>query len=261
MLFLTCKRIYIYCLALAATFFIVASPAMAKNKPLLIAVDSPYPPFAYEDEAGNLAGFDVDIANALCKAMERECEVKIVEFENIIPSIVAGEVDLGLAGMGATDERKKYVDFTDRYFRSHSIFIEKPDAVKEISIEALKDKRIGTQSGTIQEKYLLETYGDIATIIAEIGYEEVFDALQNNKSDIILVDGLSGYEYLKSEKGKGLETIGDPIHSSTILDASCIAVSKNNPKLREEVNKAIQTIRQNGEYDKINRKYFDFNVY
>ena len=253
-------------LAAVALFIFVlttgmASSALAQTAPLRVAVDAPYPPFAYYDANNNLAGFDVDIVKALCKQMNRECEIKVVDFDKIIPSIMDGSIDLGVAGMGATEERKKMVDFTERYFRSHSIFIEKPGVVSEISYESLKNKRIGAQTGTLQEQYLTKMYGDIATIVLQQNYEDVFADLKNNKTDLILVDGLPGYYYLKSEQGEGLETVGQPIHSDIVLDSSAIAIAKGNDELRTEVNEAIQAIRRAGEYDKINRKYFDFNVY
>ena len=104
-------------------------------------------------------------------------------------------------------------------------------------------------------------YDDVATIVLQTNYEDVFTDLKNDKTDLIFVDGLPGHHYLKSPEGDGLETIGEPIHSDIVLDSSAIAIAKGQDKLRKEVNQAIQGIRRNGEYDKINRKYFDFNVY
>ena len=255
------QNLYLFVALFFLVFASFSTSALAQSAPLRVAVDAPYPPFAYYDENKALTGFDVDIATALCIEMKRECEIKAVDFDQMIPDIVAGKLDLAVAGMAATEDRKKLVDFTERYFRSHSIFIEKPGAVATISSENLKNKRLGTQSGTIQEQYLKKMYGDVATIVLQTNYEDVFTDLKNDKTDLIFVDGLPGYHYLKSPEGDGLETIGEPIHSDIVLDSSAIAIAKGQDKLRKEVNQAIQGIRRNGEYDKINRKYFDFNVY
>jgi len=254
------KKIILGLFSAFLLFSVVLPGAMAKEKPLRIGVDSPYPPFAYV-ENGVLTGFDVDIAHALCKELARECDIQIVEFDRIIPSIVAGELDLGIAGMGATDERKKLVDFTDRYFRSHSIFIEREGENLGLKLEDLKDKKIATQAGTIQETYLKKVYGEVSEIMIIPDYEGVFEALKDGSADLIFVDGLPGYHYLRSHEGAGLETIGLPVHSDIVIDSSCIAVGKQQPELREAVNQAIQQLRRKGEYDRINRKYFDFNVY
>ncbi len=232
-----------------------------ENPPLRVAVDAPYPPFAMVDKRGNLSGFDVDIANALCAEMKRTCVIKSIPFDNIIPAIIAGDIDIGIAGMGATEERQKLVDFTDRYFRSLSIYIEKKGTVHNLTPEGLKGSRIGTQSGTIQETYLRKHFNATSTIVTRNNYEAVLDMLKKGQLDLALVDGLPGYSFLKTEAGEELETVGGPIEAGDIMDSACIAVSKKQPELLNSINQAIQALRRSGEYGKINRKYFDFNVY
>lgn len=253
--------------ALACVLMCVASlapahAAKANEQPLRIAVDVPYPPFAFVDAAGNLAGFDIEIAQALCAEMRRACEIVPYNFESIIPDIAAGKLDLGMAGMGATEERRKLVDFTERYFRSLSIFVEKPGTVVDIKPENLKGLRIATQTGTLQDTYLREQYAHHEVVLVPAaGFDEVMEMIKDGRADLALIDGLAGYDYLKSDKGADLETVGNPISASEVQDAACIAIAKNRPALRAALNEAIQAIRRNGEYGKINRKYFDFNVY
>ena len=236
------------------------STALGKDEhpPLRVAVDAPYPPFAMVDKRGNLSGFDVDIANALCAELKRTCVIKSVPFDRILPAIVAGEYDIAIAGMGVTPERQQLVDFTDRYFRSLSIFIEKKGTVPPADFKGM---RIGAQSGTLQEEYLRKNFGDSITLVTKTSHEEALRMLKNGQLDLVLVDGLPGYAYLKSEDGDGLETVEAPVVSSDIQDSSCIAVSKKQPELRDAINKAIQSLRRSGEYGRINRKYFDFNIY
>ena len=117
------------------------SPAMAAAPVLRIAIDSPYPPFAYTDpETGKLTGFDYDIAVELCRIMNRECEIVVVPFDNIIPEIVAQKIDIGVAGMAKTAEREEKVLFSDKYFRSSSVFLGFPDTLVP-SVEGLKGKK------------------------------------------------------------------------------------------------------------------------
>lgn len=252
------KRLFIFIMALA----LYCSGAAAADKPVLrVAVDAPYPPFAMVDEEGRLTGFDVDIALALCKEMKRECEVKAIPFDSLLPEIVAGTIDIAVAGMGASEERSKLVDFTERYFRSLSVFIERAGTLKELTPESIKGLHVGTQEDTLQSSYLQKTYGDNITLVTVASYTEIFSMLKKGEVDLVLVDGLPGYNYLKSEDGAGLETIGEPIESGSVMDWASIAVSKTQPGLRDALNAAIQAIRRNGEYGKINRKYFDFNIY
>lgn len=253
------KNILIICV-----FFLAAlSPAMAAaaSPPLKVAVGGPYPPFAEFDKEGNLFGFDVDIANALCKELQRPCIVRSWVFEEILPALVSGEIDFAVAGMANNEERKKYVDFTERYYRSRSIFIERPGNVREITPDSIHGLRVGTQAGTAQEQYLHEQYGNSITIVALETFDAVMAMLKQGKLDLILIDGLAGYAYLKSPEGQGLETVGEALSSKKLPDWACIAVSKKQPGLREALNNAIKNIKRNGEYGRINRKYFDFLIY
>ncbi len=89
----------------------------------------------------------------------------------------------------------------------------------------------------------------------------MFAMLKEKRVDLIFVDGLPGYEMLKSEGGEEFEAIGDPVDSGGAMSWACIAVSKKQPQLRNDLNAAIQTLLRTGEYGRINRRYFDFTIY
>lgn len=255
-----CKKIIL----VVSLFFlgvVIPGSASAAQPPLRVAVGGPYPPFAEFDKEGNLFGFDVDMANALCKELKRTCNIHSWVFEDIVPALATGELDFAVAGMANSEERKKFVDFTERYYRSRSVFIERPGSIKEVTPETIKGLRVGTQTGTAQEQFLREHYGGTITIITLESFEEIMAMLKRGELDLILIDGLPGYAYLKSQAGHGLETVGEAIHSKLLPDWACIAVSRKQPGLKDALNKAIQNLRRNGEYGRINRKYFDFTIY
>ncbi len=245
------------CIALCFVVFSL-SPAGAKEPVLRVGVDAPYPPFAYTDpETGKLTAFDYDIAQAVCRILERECDIQVVAFDDIIPNIVAEKLDIGVAGMARKPEREKQVLFSDKYFRSSSIFLEIP-GTNTVSKEGLKGKRIGVQHKTTQEDFLRKTYGDVAEIVPFTSFEDIIEATIAKKIDIAFIDGLPGYHFLKTEKGQGLDMVGEPVKLGS---GSCIVLHKSLEKERDAINKAILTLRESGEYDVINRKYFEFNVY
>lgn len=232
--------------------------AQAAEPVLRIGIDAPYPPFAYTDPAtGTLTGFDYDIAEALCRKINRECEITVVPFDNIIPSIVEGKLDIGVAGMAKKPEREKLVLFSEKYFRSNSIFLEIP-GTNVVSREGLKGKKIAVQNKTTQEEYLRKTYGDVAEIVLLTNFEDIIQHTIDKKVDIAFIDGLPGYHFLKTEKGEALDIVGEPVQ---LGNASCIVLSKSLEKERDAINKAILELRDSGEYDTINRKYFEFNIY
>jgi ABC-type amino acid transport substrate-binding protein len=163
--------------------------------------------------------------------------------------------------MGITEERLRLMDFTDRYYRSLSVFIELPGHNADISPAGMKGKRIGAEFGSLQAKYLNAHYAGGATLVFNEDIANLLGMLNTGELDLVLADGLAAYDYLKSDLGGRLETVGKPVESSQIPGWAHIAVSKRLPGLKHKLNDAIQAIRHSGEYDRINRRYFEFSIY
>jgi len=245
--------------ALLFVLMLLSSPAGADDRVYKVAVDIYYPPFSYNDEkTGELSGFDVDIAKAVCRKLEVKCEVLAVPFDEIIPQIENGQLDIGSAGFAFTEERAKRVIYTNKYFRSSSLFLELPGTFEGITPETIKGKKVAVQASTNQEDYLRNTYGDLIEVVPVKGFDEIIAMVNDKSVDLGFIDGLPGYHYLKSDAGLNLDIVGDPVH---LDDGSCMVLNKDNTALRDRINAAIEELRLSGEYDSINIKYFDFNVY
>jgi ABC-type amino acid transport substrate-binding protein len=246
-------------LLLAVLLSSAPGASWAQGRTYKFAVDVDYPPFSQVDgETGELAGFDVDIAKAVCQKLDLACEVLAVPFDEIIPEVEAGRLDVGCAGFAYTEERAKRVIYTDPYFRSSSFFLELAGTFPALTPETVKGRKVGVQSGTTQEEYLRRTYGETIEVVPLKSFEEVVDGVGDRSLDLGFIDGLPGYHYLKSDAGLNLDIIGDPVH---ISDGSCMVLGKGQEALRDKINQAIGGLRLSGEYDAINIKYFEFNVY
>jgi arginine/ornithine transport system substrate-binding protein len=236
--------------------------AMA-GKDVKIATEGAYPPFNFVDTGGKLQGFDVDIANALCEKMQAKCEVVAQAWDGIIPGLLEKKYDAIVASMSITEERKQKVDFTGKYYQTPAKFVAKKGAGLDISKDGLKGKTIGVQVSTIHENFVRDNFGDVATIKTYDTQENANLDLAAGRLDAILADSVALDEgFLKTDAGKDFEFVGpDFTDKKWFGEGAGIAVRKDDPQLRDALNAAIDAIRQDGTYKKLNDKYFKFDIY
>jgi arginine/ornithine transport system substrate-binding protein len=236
--------------------------AMA-GKDVKIATEGAYPPFNFVDQGGKLQGFDVDIANALCEKMQAKCEVVAQAWDGIIPGLLEKKYDAIVASMSITEERKQKVDFTGKYYKTPAKFVTKKGAGIDVSKEGLKGKTIGVQVSTIHENFVRDNFGDVATIKTYDTQENANLDLAAGRLDAILADSVALSEgFLKTDAGKDFEFVGpDFTDKKWFGEGAGIAVRKEDPQLRDALDAAIDAIRQDGTYKKLNDKYFTFDVY
>lgn len=228
---------------------------------LRIATEGEYPPFSYVAEKGELAGFDVDIARELCKAMNAECEIVAVKWDVILTDLAAGKYDAVVASVTKTPEREKLVDFTDKYYRTTSSFIGRNGSDIAISPEGLQGKIVATQRGTVHAVYLEKNYSGIAVVHLTDTLDGAFELLAKGEADLVLGNSLVCLGFLKRNEGKPFDFVGEALSAENLSSTANIAIRKGNDKLRNAFNRALQTIRYQGIYDKINSKYFPFSIY
>ncbi len=238
--------------------------AAAKEwKKIRVAVEGAYPPFSYVQPDGTLAGFDIDMAKALCTAMGVEFQLVQQDWDGMIPGLLARKYDAIIASMSITDERRKKVDFTNKYYQTPAKFIARKGAFLEFSDEVLKGKTVGVQRETIHDKYLSSRYGNDITIKRYGNLDEGYLDLVAGRLDFLLADSAALYDgFLTREAGADYEFVGpDLIDKEWFGEGVGVVVRKGEKKLAAMINQAIETIRANGEYKKIQDKYFNFNVY
>src|SRR5439155_1757933 len=149
----------------AAGLALAAGSAAADGMTVRIATEGAYPPFNLVDKDGKLQGFDVDIANALCEHMNAKCTIVAQDWDGIIPGLLAKKYDAIIASMSITDERKKKVNFTDKYYNTRARFVGKNGAGIEITPAGLKGKRVGVQRATIHENFVRATFPDAEVVV------------------------------------------------------------------------------------------------
>jgi putative lysine/arginine/ornithine/histidine/octopine transport system substrate-binding protein len=230
----------------------------AQAEKIRIATEGAYPPFNMKDTSGQLAGFDVDIANALCAEMKADCEIVAQDWDGIIPGLLAKKYDAIIASMSITDERKQKVSFTDPYYSNYLRFVAKKNSGLTATKEGLKGKTLGAQRATISGQNLEDNYRKTSNIKVYDTQEAAFLDLKSGRLDAVLVDAYPGYDWLSKAENSGFDFLGDSID---INDKIGIAIRKGDTALAGKFNKALQALLKNGTYSKINSKYFPFSIY
>ncbi|PAU65732.1 amino acid ABC transporter [Pseudomonas sp. PIC25] len=241
---------------LAAAATLAFGSAMAAEK-LKIGTEGAYPPFNLIDASGQVVGFDIEIAQALCAKMKAECEVVTSDWDGIIPALNSKKFDFLVASMSITEERQQAVDFTEPYYTNKLQFIAPKSADFKTDKASLKGKVIGAQRATIAGTWLEDNLGDVVNIKLYDTQENAYLDLSSGRLDGVLADTFVNWEWLKSDAGKEFEFKGDPVFDN---DKIGIAVRKGDP-LRERLNTALKEIVADGTYKKINDKYFPFSIY
>ncbi len=229
---------------------------------LRVGVEGAYPPFSWKESDGTLKGFDIEIAEAICAEMKRKCVLIEQDWDGMIPALMAKKFDTIVASMSITEERKKRVDFSDKYYNTPNNFVAKKGAGLEISKKGLMGKRIGLQRGTTHQCFMEKMYPD-AELVLYGSQDEVFQDLAIGRIDAQFSDSIAADAgFLKTDEGKDFEFTGAEQHDEACHGPGAgMTVRKSDGELRMELNKAIKAIRTNGVYQKINAKYFDFDIF
>jgi arginine/ornithine transport system substrate-binding protein len=250
--------------AVTAAALVLAGTAGAKDwKKVRIGVEGAYPPFSSVTTSGQLVGFDIDIALALCKEIGATCSLVQQDWDGIIPSLLARKYDAIIASMSITEERKKKVAFTNKYYNTPAKFARKKGSGIDISKAGMAGKTVGVQRATTHDNFITAEFGDSVEIKRYATQDEAYLDAVSGRVDLLLADSVAMEDgFLKTDNGKDWEFVG-PGYSEVKYfgEGAGIAIRQQDQDLVDLFNKALATIRANGTYQKINAKYFQFDVY
>lgn len=256
---MNCKLSVLLCASLIAL-----SSAVSAAETLRIGIETAYPPFASKSASGEIQGFDYDIGNALCAQMQMKCQWVVQEFDGLIPSLKVKKVDAVLSSLSITDERRKSVDFTDRYYQSASRLVMRLGATPGHDYSQLSGKRLGVQRASTHDRFASDKLSPVGVdIVRYASLNEAYLDLIAGRLDAVQGDDVAvQLGFLDTESGKGFAFAGEPLRDPAYFGEGVgIAVRKGNQPLAAQFNKAIAAIRASGEYTTIQNRYFAFDVY
>jgi len=219
---------------------------------LVVGTCADYPPYEWhlvQDGDDKIIGFDIDIAQAIADELGVELEVKDMDFDGLIPALSTGKIDMIIAGMNPTDERKQSVDFTDIYYTQKDALVIKSEDAENIQSENdLKKASLATQKATIQETYLLENFPD-AALQSVPKWNTAILSLVTGKVDAVLMVETVAKQYV--EQNEGLEIAGFDVASTP--NESAIAVAKDNKDFLDAVNDILDEMKESGQIEELMR--------
>ena len=217
---------------------------------LFIGIDTPYPPFDI-GQPPNVTGYDVEVLNAIAENLGLEVEYQDTGFPTIFRDVAPGQFDTAAAASTIKPGREKVVDFTDPYYASATALVV-AEGSDIASVDDLSGKIVGTQDGTIQEDYANEE-----TDASEVrGFPEGTNALSSlltGAVDAALIDEAVAVDAI--EKQGGMEIAESFAAASP--DLFGFAVAPDNDALREAMNEALATIKEDGTLADLYAKYFE----
>lgn len=247
------KFLSLACLTLATTAFtaFAAAPVFAQSSATLrVATDATFAPMEYT-ESGVRKGFDIDIMNALAKAMGKQVQWTDIDFKGLIPGLIAQRFDVAISAIYITPERAKVVDLTDSYFAGGLVALVKQDSPVKTLAE-LNGKKVSVQVGTKSVSYLHDNYPKISTVEVEKN-QEMFDLVGIGRVDAAVTGKPAAFQFVRTRPG--FRVLDDALTT----EAYGIAVRKDEPALRTSLNTALAKIKADGTYAAIVQKWFPAN--
>ena len=222
-----------------------------------------YPPFYQQDASGNWFGWEVEIVNAICAEAKLECELTPIPWDGLIPALTSNKIGAIMNSMSITDERKKTIDFSDKYYNTPTAIIGPKDQKFGATPEDIKGKILGVQVSTTHSAYAKKHFADAAEIKEYPTQDEANQDLIAGRIDATQADWIALDSFLKSDQGKACcDLKGYVAPDDAVLGPGVGAgLRKGDTALKEKINAAIKAIRDNGKYAEITKKYFDFDVY
>ncbi|MFE0254393.1 substrate-binding periplasmic protein [Streptomyces sp. NPDC059010] len=221
---------------------------LVQNGVITAATQSEQPPFAITDAAGRPTGFSVELMNEAAKRLGLKVQYKTTTLQGILAGLSAGQYDIGVAGVGATAERKKQVAFTTPYYWGFTDVLTLKSG-KQTTLPEFDDKRVGVVSGSVQETFVNREmirakpvkFKDQTALITQ---------LLSGGIDAAVLGGASADAYVAKEPVR----IAVKLES---LQGSAFPMRKDgDPKLLKDIDDQIDAMIDDGTYIKLYRKYF-----
>jgi len=230
---------------------------------LKLGTDPTFAPFESKSPSGEIIGFEIDIAKAMCERMGVKPVWVENDFDSIIPALQAKKFDAIVSGMAVNEKRKLQINFTDKVFHTPAGMVVKQGSGLTTLAASLKGKSVGMQQGTIFEQYARKVYAPQGVTVTPYKTPDLYKAdLLAGRLDAVMDDAVVlQTTLLSTPEGKGYEYAKPALVDEIFGKGAGFGVRKEDTALLAKLNKALADIRKDGTYNKIAKKYFSFDPY
>ncbi|GAA4173534.1 lysine/arginine/ornithine ABC transporter substrate-binding protein [Shinella granuli] len=245
-----------------------------------IATEGAYAPWNFSGPNGTLEGFEIDLANDLCKRMNRECEIVAQNWDGIIPSLTAGKYDAIMAGMSITPKREEVIAFSTPYAAAINSFAVLDDsdlaglpmAGKPLSVDSeaagpvleeiaklVGGKTVGVQGSTTASSFMEQYFKDAADVREYKTTEEHDFDLVSGRLDAVVANATVLAAAMEKEDMAGTKLAG-PLFSGKVFGMIGIGLRKEDTALKADFDAAITAARADGTVKTLSEKWFKLDV-
>lgn len=233
---------------ISAIIFIAIIGCEKENKKLYVGTNAEFEPFEYR-EGENIVGFDIELIGEISKLINKDIEFEDMAFDGLLPALQTKKIDLIIAGMTATEERKKFVNFSESYYKSQQAIVVNKDENGINNFDNLIGKEVGVVLGYTGDIIVSEMAN--VKIQRYNATSEAIMALKSKKVQAVVLD----YEPAKNYSAQNPEL--KLIETDSQSEEYAIAIRKEDTQLLNNINKALATLKENGTYDALLNKYFE----
>ncbi|OOV87785.1 substrate-binding periplasmic protein [Oceanospirillum linum] len=230
------------------------TPVQAAS-PLTVGILSA-PVMGYRDANHQVMGFEGELAQQICERIKRQCIFVLQPFSTNISDIRQGRIDLAFSNILVTEARSREFVFSERYMRSVSYYVGNPNTQPKY-----RSTRVAVIKGSVHAFYLQQNHSAAMEAVVYTDISDIYAALKRGDVDLVLLSTILQLGFLYSDESGLFDLIGNPIESSGLAGDIAVAINPAQKQLKPDIDQALRSLLTDGSFNRLNNKYFPFNIY
>lgn len=245
-----CLRLFAFSLAVLSG--LPSGAARAEVPALRVAVLENAPPMSYRDDSGKLTGFSHAVISALCHEIRIRCDFHPTTLDWVVDAVSQGEYDVAAVSLLETPERKKKILFTKPYFRSLSLWFAQPGVTP-----GDQGIRVAVVKGSAQERYALQQKWETIAVLTN---GQLGEPLKAGLAQAAIIPMSTSLNLQKEKSFQRLGLVSVVLNVPELAGYASFGVNPRRPDIKEALDEALERIKRNGVYDRINTQFLPFRV-